>query len=226
MDRNLGATEAANSLAGRGLFYQWGRKDPFPGIKAGTAGFAALDKFYGIEQYGAGSSTAAVKVSSSDNAGAIVESIQNPATFYSFLNKFNWLPALDHNLWSTNSISSGKKNIYDPCPSGWRVPARIDTSMSDDYSPWKGVPHSTPWSSGSDTGGVNLGTNALYPAAGYREYHRGRINGEGSFGCYWSASPYGNTSDASLLNFDYSGQVHWSFCLDRANGFSVRCTQE
>lgn len=36
MDRNLGAIAAENSLDGRGLFYQWGRKDPSQG--SGTAG--------------------------------------------------------------------------------------------------------------------------------------------------------------------------------------------
>jgi uncharacterized protein (TIGR02145 family) len=224
MDRNLGATEAANSLAGRGLFYQWGRKDPFPGGKSGTAGYAALSKVSGLGSAGT--------VSSDNNAGAIVESIQKPTTFYRDKTNGNWLPESperDNFLWSTDGTASGQKRIYDPCPSGWRVPARTSiTSTSDDYSPWKGVADPTSWSSSSDTGGVtNWGTNAKYPAAGYRIGSSGSISTEGSGGVYWSASPFSSSSNyASGLYFHSSGYINRSYSNNRAYGFSVRCAQE
>jgi uncharacterized protein (TIGR02145 family) len=220
MDRNLGATAAALSLAGRGLIYQFGRKDPFPGGKSGIAGYAALSSFKGMP--GAGSTTA-VKVSSSANAGAIVESIQNPATFYIQKANVDWLPALDNNLWSTNSIASGKKTIYDPCPSGWRVPARTAIGTSNDYSPWKGL-SSKSFTSG-DTGGANWGTNALFPATGYRHYNNGNFGEGGSNGHYWSASPSGSSYNTLILAFS-SGYVGPSYSTYRAIAFSVRCVQE
>ncbi|MDR0658111.1 MAG: hypothetical protein LBG18_04135, partial [Mediterranea sp.] len=233
MDRNLGATEAALSLAGRGLFYQWGRKDPFPGGKEGTAGYAALSKFYGINQDGAAGTTA-VRVSSSTNAGAIVESIQDPTTFFEYKNSIynDWLPVKDDNLWSTNGMASGNKTIYDPCPAGWRVPANVVINDSDDYSPWMGVPAPPRWAYGSDAGGANWGTNALFPAAGRRFDNNGSIGYEGFYGVYWSASPHWRASPfssssnyASSLYF-LSGNVNVDSYNYRAYGFSVRCAQE
>jgi uncharacterized protein (TIGR02145 family) len=229
MDRNLGATEAENSLAGRGLFYQWGRKDPFPGGKKGTAGFAELSKFYGMPDAG---STSTVTVSSDDNAGAIVESIQKPTTFYSRKNTTyrDWLPANDNNLWSTNGIASGSKTIYDPCPSGWRVPAFVKVTSaiaSEDDSPWKEVADPTSWSQGSDTGGANWGANALFPAAGYRNGNSGSLSNGGSNGIYWSASPYTISNyEASNLFFSFTDIILRSFSRDRTFGFSVRCVKE
>jgi uncharacterized protein (TIGR02145 family) len=194
-----------------------------------VAGYAELSKFYGIDQSGAGSTTA-VTVSSSDNAGAIVESIQKPTTFYRDKNttEYSWLPARDNYLWSTNGIASGSKTIYDPCPSGWRVPARVAISESDDDSPWKGVAAPTSWSSSSDTNGVtNWGDNAKYPAAGYRYYKSGSINDGGVRGVYWSASPYSSSSFfASYLYVYYGGGIYRSYNNNRAYGFSVRCVQE
>jgi uncharacterized protein (TIGR02145 family) len=221
MDRNLGATEAANSLAGRGLFYQWGRKDPFPGGKEGVAGYAELSKFSGLGS--------AVTVSSDNNAGAIVESIQKPTTFYGDKNttEYSWLPASDHNLWSTNGIAGGQKTIYDPCPLGWRVPARVAISTNDDDSPWKGVADPTPWTEDSDTGGINWGANAKYPAAGSRSSSSGSISREGSRGVYWSASPHSSSNNyASHLNFGYRGDIGRSSANFHAFGLSVRCVQE
>ena len=202
MDRNLGATEAALSLKGRGLFYQWGRKDPFPGKKEGTAGYAALSSF----------NYASAGVS-------IVQSIQNPVTFYYCdHNNYDWLSPYKYNLWN----ASDTKTIYDPCPEGWRVPAN-GSSLS---SPWKGVSASS-WTEGSDTGGANWGTNALYPAAGHRNYRGSSINDKGSYGYYWSASPYNNTSNgASSLYFNFGGGIDWSDFAYRAHGFSVRCARE
>jgi hypothetical protein len=220
MDRNLGATEAVNNLAGRGLFYQWGRKDPFPGGEAGTAGYAALDKFFGMTDAG---STSTVTVSSDDNAAAIVESIQKPTTFFIVKNRtyLNWLPALDNKLWNT---SENKKTIYDPCPAGWRVPIYVNNSTSNANSPWAGVSDQS-FSSG-DTGGVNWGSDALYPAAGYRYGASGAIINSGSNGSCWSASPSSDVSyHASHLYF-YSGSVYVSNSYSRTFGLSVRCSQE
>ncbi|MDR0745073.1 MAG: fibrobacter succinogenes major paralogous domain-containing protein, partial [Mediterranea sp.] len=220
MDRNLGATEAALSLAGRGLFYQWGRKDPFPGGKSGTAGYAALDKFFGMPTAG---SPSTVNVSSDDNAAAIVESIQKPTTF--FINKnttyYNWLPAPDNMLWNT---SENKKTIYDPCPAGWRVPVHVNNSVSDANSPWAGVSGQS--FSFGDTSGVNWGTNALYPAAGYRNYSSGFPSDIGTSGDYWSASPSSSSSNGASNLYFFSGYVFVSPSEYRAYGHSVRCVKE
>ncbi|MDR3119615.1 MAG: fibrobacter succinogenes major paralogous domain-containing protein [Mediterranea sp.] len=73
---------------------------------------------------------------------------------------------------------------------------------------------------------MNWGTNALYPAAGWRIVVSGNLNDVGTFGIYWSASPDNNTSyNASFLDFS-SGDVNVDGIDYRAYGFSVRCTRE
>jgi hypothetical protein len=90
MDRNLGATAIDNS----GLYYQWGRKDPFPGSNATSSNGWMGDN---------------VEID-------IIESIKIPTTFIK--HDTNWLSGIKADLWN----DSGKKTIYDPCPAGWRVP--------------------------------------------------------------------------------------------------------
>ncbi|MDR3118201.1 MAG: fimbrillin family protein [Mediterranea sp.] len=218
MDRNLGATEAGSGLAARGLFYQWGRKDPLPGAKAGTAGFSALSKFSGMLDAG---STAVVKISGSTNAKGIVESIQKPTTFFASLTGSgttgNWLPVHDYELWG----HSGNKTIYDPCPMGWRVP--VNYGMSADTTPWYGL--ANPTFSNGDDAAANWGTNAIYPAAGNRTHNYGRIENVGVNGNYYTASQYNGNSSVEKLLF-HSNVVHSYYGYYKANGESIRCVKE
>ena len=105
MDRNLGAINAATvaspTLDTYGLYYQWGRKDPFTG-KAKAEG-TAFDKVTGpvSTAYTLQNPTIYVNVGESDSAG-------------------NWNEEDLPYLWETEE---GKKAIYDPCPAGYKVPA-------------------------------------------------------------------------------------------------------
>jgi len=98
MDRNLGATD--NSTTGSyGLYYQWGRKDPFQG-----------QKYTPIVGNGASGNNLAL-------------SVQNPSTLYcAGTTSYDWYTDVagnhNNNLW--NSIA---KTVYDPCPAGWKIPA-------------------------------------------------------------------------------------------------------
>jgi uncharacterized protein (TIGR02145 family) len=225
MDRNLGATEAANSLAGRGLLYQWGRKDPFPGGQPGTAGHAALDSFEGMLD--AGSTVAIyVPVATADATGiaaGIVESIERPNAFFTYISSGNdWLPLNKDDLWADGD----RKTIYDPCPKGWRVPARLGNSGSSNNkdSPWYGYTNTPSWPEGSETGGANFGTNALYPAAGARGNDRGNFTSGGSYGYYWTATVDGNHAANMYIISD--GRVGPSSKHVRTLGQSVRCVKE
>ena len=106
MDRNLGATSVVPVWMGAettdystyGLYYQWGRKDPFPYI--GSIVPSGVIKTY-------------------DHSNSVEYSVQNPTVV-----SVDW-----NNRESTWSID---KTMYDPCPSGWRVP---------DPSAWSGWIH-------------------------------------------------------------------------------------
>jgi hypothetical protein len=205
MDRNLGATKAGlGSGLGTGLFYQWGRKDPFPATLAP-----------GDSQPGGGSFTI---VTTSSSLGTIVNTIQNPGVFYcAFPNSSNdWHYAFrDNELWG----HSGTKTIYDPCPSGWRVP--VNYNMSEATSPWYGMTSTNGFSNG-----YNWGANALYPASGWRHFDNGSLDFIGSYGNYWSASPSSNPNyNVLTLRFN-SGEISVNYNNHRGRGFVVRCVQE
>jgi hypothetical protein len=202
MDRNLGATKAGRGKGlGTGLFYQWGRKDPFPGTLAP-----------GVDQAGGGKfTTTNVQVS-------VITAIRTPGVFYT--GGQNWLNLNVPSLWGHNAV----KTIYDPCPSGWRVPIK---SGADSTSPWVGFASDvygspvnqkpTAWDNG-----YGWGTNAQYPASGLR-YHSNGVLWE-DYVMVWSAS---SASDTNSWGFCcYNGSVFHHYSLNNGVGASVRCVQE
>ncbi|MCD8270873.1 MAG: BACON domain-containing protein [Parabacteroides sp.] len=120
MDRNLGAS----STTSYGLYYQWGRKDPF-------AGSVPAEK---------------VSMVNSGVSNNLETAIQNPDIFYaSSIRTFDWIGMTqNNNLWNT---PNGEKSAYDPCPFGWRVPVANDDTSG---SPWYGFTGSYPLAGGLD----------------------------------------------------------------------------
>jgi uncharacterized protein (TIGR02145 family) len=211
MDRNLGATKASlGSGEGTGLFYQWGRKDPFPATLAPD-----------VTQPGGGKFTTASS-STSDN-GTVKYTIQNPGVFLIGFEDWHYATR-DDTLWGHNDV----KSIYDPCPAGWRVP--IYSSSSNTNSPWYGF---TTSKAGSFSEGYSWGgsTDAQYPAAGWRRYLKdspGKLESVGVYGNYWSASKAYSTTDekyASVLFFK-KDQINTDASNSRGNACSVRCVKE
>ena len=64
------------------------------------------------------------------------------------------------------------------------------------------------------------------PFAGYRYYNDASLNSRGSYGYYWSSSPYSASSNiARYLSLD-SSNVYADHDDDRAYGDSVRCFKD
>ena len=64
------------------------------------------------------------------------------------------------------------------------------------------------------------------PFAGYRYYNDASLNGQGSYGYYWSSSPLSASSNGARgLSLD-SSDVYASSYSDRAYGYSVRCFKD
>ena len=107
MSRNLGALVDATIAAPTpaesfGLLYQWGRKDPFPGL-CGDSPVAV----------------AGTAVTAQEGPVTVAESIQHP-TVISFKASKDWQNDSDPStLWLEAS-----KTVYDPCPPGYMLPTR------------------------------------------------------------------------------------------------------
>ena len=221
MDRNLGATSATpGDVCALGLLYQWGRKDPFLGSSSISSD---------IEAKSTGTWPSAV--SSNSTNGTIEYATAYPTTFIKY-NSSNddWFytgsSTTDNTRWTTSATT---KSIYDPCPSGWRVPDGGDNGIwskalgsSSDF--FQSSLYDSPNKGMNFSGKFGSYQTIWYPASGYRNYGDGGLRAVGG-GSYWSASPDGY--EAYGLDFGRNGGVLPSNgCLNRAYGQSVRCIKE
>ena len=219
MDRNLGATSATpGDIGALGLLYQWGRKDPFLGSSSIRSSSLAKSTI-----------TWPSEVSSTSSQGTIEYATANPTTFIAYnRNNRDWYytgsSSTDNTRWST---SAKTKSIYDPCPSGWRVP---DGGSNGVWSKANGSSWLFDHTYNSTNGGMNFSgkfgndQTIWYPATGSRDYDDGSLISVGNYGGYWSASPDDN--DAYGLGFNTSEPVYPSSSGLRAAGRSVRCIKE
>ena len=230
MDRNLGATTSTPALPTTfGLFYQWGRKDPFPA----SASVSSNVEPTLYNALGAGSTSYINKVLVSV-ANNLINSIQKPNTFYRGNNdSFDWYSnsssTYNGALWGGASTTTPtSKTIFDPCPAGWRVPAFINNR-----SPWSVFTTTTfPWYNTSDWA-IGYGRvytaagNTYYPAVGNRSYAYGNIGETGSSGYYFSATSRMTDSYTSFsLSFDNITDVRPERIVSRSSGFPIRCIKE
>ena len=65
------------------------------------------------------------------------------------------------------------------------------------------------------------------PFAGSRDYSSATLNYHGSYGFYWSSSPYGSDSPSRARSlYLLSSYVNANYNFSRAYGFSVRCFKD
>ena len=64
------------------------------------------------------------------------------------------------------------------------------------------------------------------PFAGGRNYYGASLNGQGSYGYYWSSSPSSASSNNARYLYLDSSSVYANDYYYRANGFSVRCFKD
>ena len=143
MDRNLGATKtyytapaSGDNTADQafGLFYQWGRKDPFPRTQGSTIdaddGSAAITiPIYGpdgktvLPENGAGYKKVNITTGGVMSGNiSLAYAVAHPLSFiYSDGNTRDWYTtsttSQNNDLWGNGK----EKSIYDPCPEGWRI---------------------------------------------------------------------------------------------------------
>ena len=189
---------------GATTFYQFGRKDAFPGVDASK--LAANSHF-------------------TQNAGdnmSIMNGIQNPGSFYTGGNSWYNTPPTGYtyyNLWSADNTTTGfndnsvVKTVYDPCPVGFKMPAsnaftgftttgqyafmasQFNVDGAIDRQTYQNNYGFNFWTNNSKTATIN------FPASGCLHYNVGDRIDVDSRGYCWSAVPY-NTGRGCYLDFD------------------------
>lgn len=114
MDRNLGAS--MSGLGGnyvRGFLFQWGRKDAF------SAASGSIDDVYWFTPVAADVFTGVTTVES------MAYTVAHPTTRIACWTSstHSWMPEEEY---SKRPWREEVKTIYDPCPPGWKVPAKDD----------------------------------------------------------------------------------------------------
>ena len=220
MPVNLGWTWDDNTkVRGKGLYYQWGRKDPIPGPSAYNS-TTNPTLAYGSFTYNGGSS------------GTVPLSIKSPNKFYLNRGDYNNWCDLNYyyNYWNAESRDAGfawgdsatVKTVYDPCPPGWKIPPGgifrgFTTSGSSSSSINRIGSFDYGWTFKKYYGDT---TGTFFPASGNRSRASGGLNTVGTGGYYWSSATY-SQSYAYLLYFN-STNVGPLYNNNRAYGFPVR----
>ena len=135
----------------------------------------------------------------------------------------------------TDKSQDSWDNTYDPCrkvdDGKWRTPTQAELqALADAGNVWGDGAYKM--NNGTTKSGRYFGTTTVPPEADQDKYvflpAAGYRNGAswysvGSFGCYWSITPFG--SNAYYLYFS-SGYIDPENDSDRFNGFSVRCVRD
>lgn len=240
MTRNLGALEqkngsAAEILASYGLYYQWGRKEPF----IGPATYRADKGTSGAMYNGSGTRVYLTTEESSAGTGTEVYAVRNPLTYITGVedSEFDWLwTGHSDALWSRDD-NVGEKSVNDPCPYGWRVaPAAAFENMAVVGTPAKEDVDKFGWTL---TDGAQ---QSLFIGAGRRRYDNGTIlnvynplpvrsaeEAQPWEGLYWTTGTQ-NGAQSSAFHFWFekkttTGGTKNKVPYARANGMSVRCVK-
>ena len=231
MKRNLGArtisgTSEEDILDSYGLYYQWGRKDPFPGPAYYNMAESADVATYNSEN----NRTYITYIASNAETGTQNYADTHVQNFISGVEEshYNWLYTANQNLWGTT------KTISDPCPRGWKVaPKSFYTALQikDEISPELEKNYGF-----TLTDGVN---DAFFPGAGRRSFYTGALTNMNEneerptpwIGYYWSSSAEGTSAYAMDFSFDINGtrvgsSFHAAALQYAAGGMQVRCVKE
>ena len=193
---------------GYNTFYQFGRKDAFPGTN--TLAEGSLSEM----QHGGYS---------------LQNTIQHPDMFYGWNSGYD--DVYFKNIWSADNTSADYndnpvvKTVYDPCPAGFHMPAsNAFTGFTTNGQNGSIINVSGAWDNGWNFNNKIASPDATvyFPASGWR----GGIASPGrDHGHYWSAVPSHYTAQGCLLFFNL-WNVYTRYNEERSAGYSVRPVAE
>ena len=207
-----------NVRQGYNTFYQFGRKDAFPGTD---------DNLEGTFNKNGG------------NNMSIPNGIQHPEFFYNWGTSWTSKPPTGYsyyNLWSMDNTTTGfndnavVKTIYDPCPAGFKMPA--SNAFTGFTTTGSSTGNQTEWNvSGARDNGWNFNNKIsnpdatiYFPASGQRIISNGSLGNVGYEGYYWTAVPL-NAPTSCFMSFG-QWSVNPKFHGGRSYGYSVRPVAE
>lgn len=211
-------------IQGNAPFYQFGRKDPAPGV-------ASLFNNSGFE------------FDLKEGDRSIAEGIKHPGTFFHYTNQtkeqaqHNWFTGSYDNLWSADNTTGAAleqnvvKTIYDPSPVGFKMPPSnvlggIDINRAMWYlnnpkyaQVFREAFGSVIWTNTDEA------NTLILPAVGGLSMQTGQIVNRGESTGYWTAIPDRRTGllngHATTFAFSATRIVPLSNDL-KSNGHSVR----
>ena len=204
-----------NTRSGYATFYQFGRKDAFPGTDTQLEGTFTMN---------------------GGNNMSIQNGIQHPETFYTNGGSWNSRPPYGYsycNLWSMDNIVTGfndntvVKTIYDPCPAGFKMPApNAFTGFTKDGANNGAMNVNGVWDNGWNFNNkiTNPDATVYFPVSGLRGQGDGELSEVNMHGWYWTAGP-SETGNSLHLSF-VRGGVSPQNSYPRASGFSVHPVAE
>ena len=248
MQKNLGAFTNSNGSEvirdihdSYGMYYQWGRKDPFPRPYYHDAAYA--DDEYRADEDGI--VIEEVREARTAENGTVDYVTKKPMVFITADGSDavgDWLASTDNTLWGDN-----KKSVYDPCPYGWKVPSAEDLAVlaldeTEDKTSLEKARKQFGWYLTDGNG-----NKFFYSACGRRRYTDGKVENMNSKdyqydaetgepvmpepweGYYWTSTA--KDGKAVSLYFDLTttraiNKFDNAHSARRANGFQVRCIKE
>ena len=218
LDRLVGATSTTpGDPAACGLYFQWGRKDAFPG--ACIKGDYAEDKEVQSEDGLGGAATARTTVNTELAAGWNVNADATAASAAAgaaipttFLATSTWenTPGGTEGTWP---------QVGDPCPAGWHVPSADEAKLI------LGVDADTDFT-GMDM--TNLGSSVeglaiWFPNNGDRARKNGRLLSLGRRHFSWTNTYSGNSGNYIMISSSKLSPAGGGF--NRGNATGVRCVK-
>ena len=214
MDRNLGAT-ALEGKDARGLNYEWGRKDPFPGAVFDDTK-PSLDRLPVVPDD-------AIKNVKEQNGKTIEWTIQNPSFYVSGSDnsgKEDWYNDGSDDSKQNNTLwgDGADKSIYDPCPYGYRVPSKsaVDGLVTEvkkgTFVKWDGI---------------TISDVAYFPFSGWwqRKHYEVELCNVGTQGRIWSCTAHETDKTAYVFHYQETNSLVQVQAQVRRWGCNVRCVK-
>lgn len=216
MDRHLGAT--SKTLKDRnayGLFYQWGRKDPFArNLTVARPGGSPYENPPSDLQNSSEVTT---------ETGTIAYANRNPQT--RLLSASDWYSGAggNDNLWGFIDQNGGVKTVYDPCPTGYRVADyNCFAKLPDDDKVNCNNQFGYMMQSGSDV-------KSYYPTGGYLVHNKNVMQYMEYRGYLWNNQPGTGPNTAVSLTPNRFFYNNAGLAIDkseyRSAGMPVRCVR-